>query len=162
MILSIGHYWKLKTPSSFWEFLPKQWKLYKSWSLKLGEVVMGELSRNRPLQPRKLTNENVVRLKMSLARVKPCYPSNTVSLQCFHAQGTTKDHWKPFPFSCLVAETLIALFASGNTSPAEAEKRMQDWCARPVRVSNIHYLVYIIYSSDQENYIMGERGKCPV
>lgn len=29
---------------------------------------MGELSRNRPLQPRKLTNENVVRLKMSLAR----------------------------------------------------------------------------------------------
>ncbi|CAH3137259.1 unnamed protein product [Porites lobata] len=54
--------------------------------------------------------------------------------QCFHAQGTTKDHWKPFPFSCLVAETLIALFASGNTSPAEAEKRMQDWCARPVRV----------------------------
>ena len=33
---------------------------------------MGELSRNRPLQPRKLTHENVVRLKMSLARVKPC------------------------------------------------------------------------------------------
>ena len=33
---------------------------------------MGELSRNRPLQPRKLIHENVVRLKMSLARVKPC------------------------------------------------------------------------------------------
>ena len=32
---------------------------------------MGELSRNRPLQPRKLTHENVVTLKMSLARVKP-------------------------------------------------------------------------------------------
>ena len=26
---------------------------------------MGKLSRNRPLQPRKLTHENVVRLKMS-------------------------------------------------------------------------------------------------
>lgn len=103
---------------------------------------MGELSRNRPLQPRKLTNENVVRLKMSLARVKPCYPPNTLSLQCFHVQGTTNDHWRPSPFSCLVAETLIALFASGNTSPAEAEKRMQDWCARPVRVSNMQYLVY--------------------
>ena len=123
---------------------------------------MGELSRNRPLQPRKLTNENVVRLKMSLARVKPCYPPNTLSLQCFHVQGTTNDRWRPSPFSCLVAETLIALFASGNTSPAEAEKRMQDWCARPVRVSNTQYLVYIIYSSDMEKYVMGERCKRPV
>ena len=97
---------------------------------------MGELSRNRSLQPRKLTNNNVVRFKMSVARVNP---SNTLSLQCFQAQGTTNDHWKPSPFSCLVAETLIALFASGNASPAEAEKRMQDWCARPVRVSNMQY-----------------------
>ena len=32
---------------------------------------MGELSQNRPLQPRQLTHETVVR-KMSLARVKPC------------------------------------------------------------------------------------------
>ena len=57
------------------------------------------------------------------------------SLQCFFYEDSNDKRWKPTPFSCLVAETLIALFVSGNVTPAEAETKMQDWGGKPVRVS---------------------------
>jgi len=57
--------------------------------------------------------------------------------QCFFYADPSDKPWKPTPFSCLVAETLIAFFTTGNTSPSEAEQRMQDWGGRPVRVSTL-------------------------
>ena len=47
--------------------------------------------------------------------------------------------WKPTGFSCLVADTLIAFFSNGNITPVEAEKKMLDWGAQPVRVSSIYF-----------------------
>ena len=54
--------------------------------------------------------------------------------------------WRPTAFSCLVAETLIAFFKNCNISPVEAEKKMLDWGARPVRVCN-KYFCFILQAS---------------
>ena len=57
-----------------------------------------------------------------------------VTLQCLFCEDTTEKRWRPHTFSCLVTETLMALFTSCNITPEEAERKMQEWGARPVRV----------------------------
>ncbi|XP_078352016.1 uncharacterized protein LOC144636702 isoform X1 [Oculina patagonica] len=55
--------------------------------------------------------------------------------QCFFCVvDPAESQWRPTPFSCLVADTLIAFFINCNITPVEAEKKMQDWGARSVRV----------------------------
>ena len=56
----------------------------------------------------------------------------------------TESQWRPTSFSCLVADTLIAFFTKCNITLVEAEKKMQEWGARPVRVSNpeAHLIVW--------------------
>ena len=60
------------------------------------------------------------------------YTFSSVSLQSFSTVPSSS--WKPSPFSCLVSDTLIALFESKNISPAQAEQKLCEWGARSVRV----------------------------
>lgn len=70
--------------------------------------------------------------KVNITRLRPYF--FLLVHQCFFYKDPSEKRWKPNPFSCLVAETLIALFTNGQVTPVEAETKMEEWGGRPVKV----------------------------
>lgn len=97
--------------------------------------------------------------RVNFSRLRPYF--YLLVQQCLFCEDTTEKRWRPHTFSCLVTETLMALFTSCNITPEEAERKMQEWGARPVRARQcISHMWNIIVKSSLSNGVAQEVVDC--